>query len=134
MIVYHGTTKEKAESIRKEGFSLEKQGENGSHFGNGVYLTTTKKRAKVYGKHIVSVEIDDTNLGTLKGDWLKSYQDKCQEVYEAGTPADSVNTVVGEFYKNLYSSQGNNGIILDSIIGTAKEIVVYDMSIIRHIS
>lgn len=132
MIVYHGTTKEKAESIVKNGFLIEKQGENGSHFGNGVYLTTTKKRAKVYGKSIVTVEIDESKLANLS-DWLKEYKNKCQEFYEAGTPAEQVNTAVGEHYKKVYTEKGFTGILLDSIIGTAKEVVVYDMSIIQRV-
>ena len=132
MIVYHGTTKENAQSILKEGFSIEKQGENGSHFGKGIYLTTTKKRAKVYGKHVVSVEIDNTKLYLLTN-WLKDYKNKCQEVYEAGTSADNVNTVVGEYIKNLYTSQGYTGILMEGLIGKTKEIVIYDALTIKNI-
>lgn len=133
MIAYHGTTKEKAESIIKEGFSVEKQGENGSHFGNGVYLATTKKRAKAYGKQVVAVEIDESGLAPISSGWLKEYQSNCEEVYRDGTPADKVNTVVGEMYKEVYSSKGHTGIIMDTIMGRAKEMVIYDISVIQSI-
>jgi hypothetical protein len=132
MIAYHGTTKEKVMKIVKEGFSLEFQGENGSHFGKGIYLASTKKRAKAYGNCVLTVEFDESRMARLYG-WLKEYTQKCQEVYEAGTPAEQVNTVVGEYYKELYTSKGYTGIIMDSVIGTAKEMVIYDTSVIKNI-
>lgn len=132
MILYHGTKKENVESILLNGFSIDKQGENGSHFGNGVYLATTKKRARLYGKHVITVEADISNLAYLTA-WLKPYKKKCKEIYESGVSESEVNTVVGNFYRELYLSQGFDGIIMDSITGNSKEIVIYDMSVINSI-
>jgi hypothetical protein len=133
MIAYHGTTKEKAENIVKEGFNLKLQGENGNHFGNGVYLATTKKRAKCYGNHVVSVEIDETAM-TEVTNWYNSYMAKCKQIHEEfGVQDEKVNEMAGESMKTMYTEQGYTGIIMDSLMGTAKELVVYDLSIIQEI-
>lgn len=130
MIAYHGTTKANAESICRNGFSSEKEGSNGNHFGNGVYLATTKKRAKAYGKHVVSVEIDDSRLFLLE-DWYAPYIESCTATFENGTAEKDVNSVVGEKYKTLYTELGYTGIALPVLLGTGKEMVIYDSTIIK---
>lgn len=130
MIAYHGTTKENAVNICKDGFSQEHQGINGNHFGDGVYLTTTKKRAKLYGNHIVSVEIDETNLFLLEN-WYPDYMNACDQAYKNGSPEKAVNTAVGTQYKERYMALGHSGIIMPVLMGTGKEMVVYDPRIIK---
>ena len=132
MIVYHGTTKEKAESIVKEGFSPDYQGENGNHFGKGIYLPPTKKRAKCYGKAVVSVEIQSDQLATWEN-WYEEYMKNCDDVHEQGVPSDKVNETVGESIRSRYVEEGYSGLMLDPLIGSAKETVVYDESIIKNI-
>lgn len=130
MIVYHGTSKENAQKICQDGFSPEFQGTNGSHFGDGVYLTTTKKRAKLYGKTVVSVEIQGGNLATLDN-WYQEYQQKCESTYQAGVPEDQVNTIVGNGYKTEFLTAGYAGVVLPVLMGTGKELVIYDAGVIQ---
>jgi len=132
MIAHHATSKDNQQSILEQGFIIQKQGQNGSHFGTGIYLASTKSLAKQYGKHIVSVTFDARELYHLTN-WLNEYMRKCDEVYAAGTPANDVNTVVGEYYKHMYTAQGYKGLIIDGIVGTSKEIVIYDTNIIQDI-
>lgn len=132
MIVYHGTTREKAESIVKEGFSPVFQGENGNHFGKGIYLASTKKRAKCYGKSVVSVEIQPDTLASWEN-WYNDYMKSCQDTHEQGVPAEKVNETVGEAIRLHHLEQGYSGLMLDSLMGRAKEIVVYDDTIIKRI-
>jgi len=132
MIAYHATTKDNKSRILDKGFDPDKLGEKGSHFGIGVYLATTKSLARQYGKHVITVAFDEQHFYHLK-DWLKAYQTKCKEVYAAGIPADDVNTVVGAYYKDLYTAQGYTGLIIDGIVGTTKEIVIYDTNVIHQI-
>lgn len=132
MIAYHATSKENKESILREGFSIKKQGENGSHLGNGVYLASTKSLAKQHGKHIVCVEFDESDLFHLTN-WIGEYREKCEEVYGNGVPAAEVNNVVGENYKKFYTSKGYKGLIMDGLFGTSKEIVLYEMAAIKSV-
>lgn len=132
MIVYHGTSKDSAETIALNGFMIQSEQANGRHFGNGVYLATTKKRAKCYGKQVISVEIDESRLAKMTN-WLRAYQEKCKSVHEAGVAEKDVNEFVGEWYKNHFLEQGFTGVIMDSIIGATKEIVVYDLSIVQRV-
>ncbi|MGF7535246.1 hypothetical protein AAGG74_16455 [Bacillus mexicanus] len=132
MIGYHATSMENRESILNEGFSIEKQGENESHLGNGIYLASTKTLARQYGKYLVTVEFDESKLFHLT-DWIKEYREKCREVFNNGVDERGVNKVVGEYYKEFYTSQGYNGLIMDGIVGTSKEIVIYDIKSIKNI-
>lgn len=132
MILYHGTTKEKAENIVKGGFSLDFQGENGNHFGRGIYLTTTKKRAKCYGKAVVSVEIQADQIATWEN-WYTDYMKRCNDTHEQGVPAEKVNEIVGESIRSRYEEEGHTGLLLDALIGNSKEVVVYDHLIIKRI-
>ena len=63
MILYHGTSKENAESIKRNGFSLEYAGKNwGSTYGKAIYFTNCYKTAKIYaGKfgEVLIVNIKD---------------------------------------------------------------------------
>lgn len=132
MIAYHGTTKENAKKICEEGFSPDYFGQNGNHFGDGIYLTTTKKRAKVYGSHVVTVEIDDTNIENLT-DWYSDYMDACDAEFKKGTPQAEVNSAVGRSYQDKYTRLGFAGISISPPIGTGKELVIYDTKIILDV-
>tara|TARA_A100001015_G_scaffold300172_1_gene385227 strand:- start:769 stop:1131 length:363 start_codon:yes stop_codon:yes gene_type:complete len=49
MILYHGTSKENAESIKRNEFSFEYIGKNwGSTYGKAIYFTNCYKTAKCY--------------------------------------------------------------------------------------
>lgn len=132
MIVYHGTTKEKAENIAREGFSSEFQGENGNHFGKGIYFATTKKRARCYGTSVVSVEIRADQLASWSN-WYEDYMKSCQDMYEQGIPSEKVNESVGESIRERYVLRGNSGLMIDPLVGNAKEVIVYDETIIERI-
>lgn len=135
LILYHGTTKGNAENIAKVGFISEHQGKNGSHFGKGIYLATTKKRAKCYGKVIVSVRVNPSRLKHFDKweKWYPDYMKKCEETYERGTPANKVNEVVGETFRSIMVKEGYSGIMLATPMSRSKEVVVYDEAIIEKI-
>lgn len=132
MKAYHGTTKENARKICAEGFSPDYFGQNGNHFGDGIYLTTTKKRARVYGSHVVTVEIDDTNIENLT-DWYGAYMDACNAEFDKGTPQEEVNSAVGRGYREKYTQAGFAGISLSPPVGTGKEMVIYDTAVIKEV-
>lgn len=56
--LYHATTKEGAERIRKEGFKIG----TGGAGGPGIYLTQSEKEAKNYGEEVIPVTL---TKGTL---------------------------------------------------------------------
>ena len=69
MILYHGTTKEAAKNIKKNGFSWNLIGSNwGSTYGNAIYFTNNYDNAKNYSKNndkegeILKVEIENINF------------------------------------------------------------------------
>lgn len=59
--LYHGTTKEAAESISRTGFHLDNT-TNGRTSGHGVYLTKSKAEAHSYGTHVVEAKVLAHNL------------------------------------------------------------------------
>lgn len=132
MILYHGTTKEKSENIERIGFSSKYQGENGNHLGAGIYLATTKKRAKCYGNAIVSVQVNPERL-VMWDEWYPDYMNRCREAYESGTPTEKVNDVVGESIRLRYMHDGYTGIIISAPMSHAKEVVIYDETVIEKV-
>lgn len=73
MILYHGTSKENAESIKRNGFSLEYAGKNwGSTYGKGIYFTNCYETAKYYAGEfgdVLTVKIDNINYLKLDKDY-----------------------------------------------------------------
>lgn len=132
MKAYHGTTKENALKICEEGFSSEYFGKNGNHFGDGIYLASTKKRARLYGKVIICVELDESGLFQLDN-WYPTYMERCRTEFEKGTPHEAVNSVVGKAYQDEYTHQGYTGILMPPPLGTGSEMVIFDTSIIQEI-
>jgi hypothetical protein len=70
MILYHGTSKENAEYIKRNGFSSEYAGKNlGSTYGKAIYFTNCNKTAKYYaGINGIVLTIDVKNVNHLKLD------------------------------------------------------------------
>lgn len=68
MILYHGTSKENAESIKRTGFSIDYAGKNwGSTYGKAIYFTNCYKTAKCYSGQVGEVlVIEVVNLNPLK--------------------------------------------------------------------
>jgi len=59
MIVYHGTTKENSNRIKKEGFCIHKCGTNwGNTYGKGIYFTKKIEDAQQYGDSIIICDIE----------------------------------------------------------------------------
>ena len=73
MILYHGTSKENAKSIKRNGFSLEYAGKNwGSTYGKAIYFTNCYETAKIYAGdfgEILKVNIKDINFLKLNKDY-----------------------------------------------------------------
>lgn len=73
MILYHGTSKENAESIKRNGFSLEYVGKSwGSTYGKVIYFTNCYKTAKCYSGsegYVLTVDIDNVNYLKLDKDY-----------------------------------------------------------------
>ena len=73
MILYHGTSKENADSIKKKGFSLEFSGKNwGSTYGKAIYFTNCYKTAKCYAGQlgeVLTVDIESVNYLKLDKDY-----------------------------------------------------------------
>jgi len=62
--LYHGTKKEAAESIKREGFQLSHLGENtnlAGVYGAGIYLTSKPEYARFYGKSVLTVKVKVIN-------------------------------------------------------------------------
>lgn len=78
MILYHGTSKENAEFIKRNGFSSEYIGKNcGSIYGKVIYFTNCYKTAKCYaGQSGVVLTVDIENVNYLKLDRDYSLNDK----------------------------------------------------------
>lgn len=135
MIAYHGTDRESAHSLTVTGFRPELAGKNGSHFGDGLYLTTTKKRAKIYGKVVVSVELHEDYIHSMwvLNNWYGEYMRRCEEEFKSGVPSNEINTYVGQYYKQTCLMEGYKGFILTPVAGSGKEIILYDNSLIRGI-
>jgi hypothetical protein len=56
---YHGTTREAAESIRRDGFLLTApRAHDVGDFGWGIYLTRSLARANTYGEVVLDVEVE----------------------------------------------------------------------------
>ena len=70
MILYHGTSIQNAESIKKIGFSSEFIGKNwGSTYGKAIYFTDCYETAKFYaGESGVVLTVDIENVNCLKLD------------------------------------------------------------------
>jgi len=132
MITFHATSKENVESILKNGFSIEKQGENGSFLGNGIYVAGTKNLAKKYGKCLIRVVVDDSKIYRFD-DFYSQYPKKCKELHKSGVKEEFVNSTAGQFFKDFYLNLEYQGIIIPSVLGTSFEMVIYDNSIIQEI-
>ncbi len=62
--LYHGTKKEAAESIKREGFKLSHLGENttlAGVYGAGIYFTSKPEHARFYGKSVLTVKVKVKN-------------------------------------------------------------------------
>ncbi len=57
-LMYHGTTTEAAEMISKKGFKISDSG----ILGDGVYLTSAKEEAAVYGEEVLSTMLTTKNV------------------------------------------------------------------------
>lgn len=58
MIAYHGTTKENKIKIIEEGFRSDTKIKQGKLYGDAIYFTTSRKRAKDFGSEVIKAEID----------------------------------------------------------------------------
>ena len=84
MILYHGTSKENAESIKRNGFSLEYAGKNwGSTYGKAIYFTNCYKTAQYYAGHIgevLTVKIENVNYLKLNKDYSPTNKKHIREI------------------------------------------------------
>lgn len=78
MILYHGTSKEKAASIMRSQFDFDaRRSSDPGDFGWGVYLTAYKPRAKAYGEVVLEVVIDDSRLAYIPNPY---FLEKLEEI------------------------------------------------------
>lgn len=84
MILYHGTSKENAESIKRNGFSLEYTGKNwGSTYGKAIYFTNCYKTAKCYAGQsgeVLTVDIKNVNYLKLDKDYSQTDKKHIREI------------------------------------------------------
>lgn len=66
MILYHGTTRERADAIERDGLDPDatRRSDPGD-FGMGIYLTARRSRAKAYGPAVFRVEVDPSKLARI---------------------------------------------------------------------
>lgn len=84
MILYHGTSKENAESIKRNGFSSEYAGKNwGSTYGKAIYFTNCYKTAKCYAGlsgEVLKVDIQNVNYLKLNKDYSPTDKKHVREI------------------------------------------------------
>lgn len=84
MILYHGTSKENVESIKRNGFSLENIGKNwGSTYGKAIYFTNCYKTAKCYAGplgEVLTVNIENVNYLKLNKDYSPNDKKHIREI------------------------------------------------------
>lgn len=95
MKLYHGTTKKNAERILRDGFDIKPSKE--MMIGLGVYLTSSKRKAKHYGDTVIEVvlpkdiKICEEDPGFSMGifeDW-KNIEMEWRESAKMPVPSDS---------------------------------------------
>ena len=84
MILYHGTSKENADSIKKKGFSLEFSGKNwGSTYGKAIYFSNCYETAKCYAGEsgiVLIINIENINYLKLNRDYSPSDKKHIREI------------------------------------------------------
>lgn len=84
MILYHGTSKENADSIKINGFSLKYSGKNwGSTYGKAIYFTNCYKTAQSYAGEfgeVITLNIDDINYLKLDKDYSPSDKNHIRQI------------------------------------------------------
>ena len=84
MILYHGTSKENAESIKRNGFSSEYIGKNwGSTYGKAIYFTNCYKTAKCYtglSGVVLTIYIKNVNYLKLHKDYSPNDKKHIKEI------------------------------------------------------
>lgn len=84
MILYHGTSKENVESIKRNGFSLEYCGKNwGSTYGKAIYFTNCYETAKCYATElgeVLKVKIQNVNYLKLNKDYSPTDKNHIREI------------------------------------------------------
>ncbi|MGG4499081.1 hypothetical protein [Brevibacillus reuszeri] len=107
---YHGTSHEKWKSILEIGFIPEE-----GLFGKGVYFSSSKDGAGIFGTHIIRIKVDDTKIDYLRYEDFREEFDEnetsLQCIYGVECPALAIKYVSGEC-----------------------ELVIYDTSVITEIT
>ena len=84
MILYHGTSNENAESIKRNGFSSEYSGQNwGSTYGKAIYFTNCYKTATCYAGQsgeVLTVDIENVNYLKLDKDYSPNDKKHIREI------------------------------------------------------
>ncbi|WP_103108523.1 hypothetical protein [Brevibacillus reuszeri] len=106
---YHGTTLEKLGSILEIGFVPEK-----GVFGKGVYFSSSKEGARIFGTHIIRIAVDDAHILHL------TYEDLKEDPIE------------NEAWFKRIKRQDCPAIAMNYTSGEC-ELVIYDMAVIREI-
>ena len=88
MKLYHGTTKEYAQKILENNFSIKRSGS--WILGSGVYFTTDFECAERYGETILAVDVDE---------------DVLEEILDLDATDHTLDEIIIEASKNEYSSQ-----------------------------
>ena len=88
MKLYHGTTKEYAQKILENNFTIKSSGS--WVLGSGIYFTPNIECAKRYGETILAVDIDEDIL---------------EEILDLDATDHTLDEIIIEASKNEYSSQ-----------------------------
>ena len=110
MILYHGTTMINALSILKNGFDINKAGENwGTTYGKGIYFSPNYETAKFYANSdpkiagiVISITVD-LNPYILKKDISPNQKKKFR------LPKD-------KYYDSIINPNGDEVIIIDQSV------------------
>lgn len=107
--LYHGTTAENAELIRKEGFKVMPPVHGKQVIGQGVYLTPTKAEAQNFGQEVLEVTLKpETKIMKLKdvGEYTQLWRKVAQEAGAFGGKEVDMDKAM----KDYVQAQGYGGI------------------------
>lgn len=107
--LYHGTTAENAELIRKEGFKVMPPVHGKQVIGEGVYLTPTKTEAENFGKDVLEVTLKP-GAKILKLNDPGEYHQLWQKVAQESGAFGGKEVNMDKAMKDYMSARGYDGI------------------------
>ncbi|MBP1309201.1 hypothetical protein JOD82_002221 [Paenibacillus sp. 1182] len=109
MFWYHGTTQRRQKSILNSDFQLGK-----GLWGTGLYLTSSKEAAHIFGDAILKVSVDESKVSTIDfEDFIEKYP-------------------LEETWSKVIAAMNFKALVISYITGE-KELCIFDTEIIKEI-